>query len=97
MLFSERLGVSKYSGFYLDGFKKDIKAIKNNFELRERLLEKIGEVLENPYHYKPLRNILKNKRRVQIGSYVLIFEIKEEEKNIVFHSISHHNKAYKEE
>ncbi|WP_218251245.1 type II toxin-antitoxin system RelE family toxin [Candidatus Magnetobacterium casense] len=89
--------MSKYSRFYLDGFKKDIKAVKNNFELRERLLEKIGEVLENPHHYKPLRNILKNKRRVQIGSYVLIFEIIEEERKVVFHSICHHNKAYKEQ
>jgi len=49
---------------------------------------------ENPHHYKPLRNVLKNKRRVHIGNFVLIFEILEEDKIVVFHTFKHHDEAY---
>ncbi|MCH8157188.1 MAG: type II toxin-antitoxin system RelE/ParE family toxin, partial [Nitrospinae bacterium] len=45
-------------------------------------------------HYKPLRNVLKNRRRTHIGSHVLIFEIREEEKTVLFHSLKHHDDAY---
>ncbi|KJR43778.1 addiction module antitoxin [Candidatus Magnetoovum chiemensis] len=90
------MSLIKYDIFYTDTFKKDLKAIKSKFDLRQKLLNKIEEILENPYHYKPLSNILKNKRRTHIGSYILIFEIKEDKKLLVFHSFQHHDKAYKQ-
>ncbi|MBF0377967.1 MAG: type II toxin-antitoxin system RelE/ParE family toxin [Desulfamplus sp.] len=84
----------QYQKDYTDDFKKDVKEIKSDFELQKRLTKKIDEIAENPHHYKPLRNILKNKRRVHIGSFVLIFEILEEEKIVVFHTFKHHDEAY---
>ena len=75
-------------------FDVDYKKIRKNYELITRLKGKIVEILENPYHYKPLRNILKNKRRTHIGSFVLIFEIIEEEKVVIFHALKRHDEAY---
>jgi YafQ family addiction module toxin component len=86
--------MTKFNDLYSPAFKKDLKKIRFNFELQNRLENKIEEILGNPYHYKPLRNVLKNKRRVHIGSFVLIFEIKEEDNIIVFHSFGHHDEAY---
>ncbi|MBF0608012.1 MAG: type II toxin-antitoxin system RelE/ParE family toxin [Candidatus Magnetobacterium sp. LHC-1] len=84
-----------YKADVSERFLKDLKRIKTKFNLQERLEEKIEKILENPYHYKPLRNALKSKRRSHIGSYVLIFEIRQEEHTVVFHSFQHHNEAYK--
>ncbi len=84
----------QYQKDYTDDFKKDVKTIKSDFELQKRLTTKIEEIVENPYHYKPLRNVLKNKRRVHIGSFVLIFEILEEDKIVVFNTFKHHDDAY---
>jgi len=86
--------MNKFKAQLADSFKKDLRQIKKNFDLIIRCNNKIKEILENPYHYKPLRNVLKNKRRVHIGSFVLIFEIKEEDNIIIFHSFGHHDEAY---
>ena len=59
-----------------------------------RIDKKINEILQNPHHYKPLRNDLKNTRRVQIGSYVLIFEIDEKKKIVTFLRFKHHDEIY---
>ena len=87
--------VFKYSADFTSAYKKHIKNICKNTELVKRINEKTKEILENPYHYKPLRNILKNRRRVKIGSFVLIFEIDETNKLIRFHSLKHHDYSYK--
>lgn len=60
-----------------------------------RVEKKVEEILESPYHYKPLRNIYKNRRRTDIGSFVLIFEVVENEKAVYFQSFLHHDEAYK--
>ena len=58
--------------------------------------KKVNEILENPYHYKPLRAPMQNKRRVHIaGSFVLIFKIDEERKVVQLLEFEHHDKAYK--
>ena len=77
-------------------FTEDYKKVQKNFELVGRLKKKINEIVKNPSRYKPLRNVLKNKRRVHIGSFVLIFEVIEAEKLIIFHRLQHHNDAYKQ-
>ncbi|MBF0317620.1 MAG: type II toxin-antitoxin system RelE/ParE family toxin [Nitrospirae bacterium] len=84
-----------YKADVSEKFLKDLKRIKAKFDLQKRLEEKIEKILENTCHYKPLRNVLKSKRRAHIGSYVLIFEIRQEEHAVVFHSFQHHNEAYK--
>ena len=87
--------MSNYDWFYTDDYKKDLKKLKSNFKLQKRLQSKTKEILKNPSNAKPLRNILKNKRRIHLGSFVLIFEIKEDENIIIFHSLKHHDEAYK--
>ena len=58
--------------------------------------KKVNEILENPYHYKPLRAPMQNRRRVHIaGSFVLIFKIDEERKVVQLLEFEHHDKAYK--
>lgn len=84
-----------YHQDFTEILKKDLKRLKKNRELLVKMKNKVLEIAENPYHYKPLRNVLKNRRRVHIGSYVLIFEIIESSKTVVFHVFRHHNEAYK--
>lgn len=49
--------MSSYERLYLAQFEKDIKKIKTNLDLRRRLQSKVEEILKDPYHYKPLRNV----------------------------------------
>ena len=87
--------MSSYQRFFSPELLNDLKKIKSNFELQKRLEKKIQEILKNPYHYKPLRNVLKNKRRTHIRSFVLLFEIDEANQLVSFHSFKHHDDAYK--
>lgn len=87
--------MSNYKRLYTAEFESDLKTLKKHRELILRVEKKVGDILEDPCHYKPLRNILKNKRRVHIGSYVLIFEVSVEDKTVYFHSFKHHDKSYK--
>lgn len=58
--------------------------------------KKVPEILDNPYHFKPLRHDLKGIRRVHIlRSFVLIFEIIESEKAVRLLDYDHHDKIYK--
>ncbi|MBF0497345.1 MAG: type II toxin-antitoxin system RelE/ParE family toxin [Deltaproteobacteria bacterium] len=87
--------MSNYGKKYSENFKKDLKKIKTDFLLRERVVGKIAEIIEPPHHYKPLRNMLKNRRRAHLGSFVLLFEVDDMEKLVTFHSLRHHDEAYK--
>jgi len=84
----------KYKDHYTNEVKKDLKSIKIDFGLLERLHDKIDEILEAPHHYKPLRNIFKNCRRTHVGSFVIIFKVKESEKVVSFLRFKHHDKVY---
>ncbi len=80
---------SEFTREFLDRIKKLKK--KDNF-LFKRLGSKIEEILENPTHYKPLRDDLKGTRRVHVGHFVIIFKIQDE--TVIFISFKHHNDAY---
>ena len=82
-----------YKREYSKKFEKDFKKVDSN--LQERLKRKIYEIAGNPHQHKPLRNILKGNRRIHIGNYVLIYEIKEIKKIVVFNRFQHHDKVYK--
>ena len=74
-------------------FEKLAKKDKITFQA---INKKVSEVLKNPYHYKPLRAPMQNKRRVHIsGSFVLIFKVDEERKAVQLLEFEHHDKAYK--
>ncbi len=87
--------MSKYEFETTPAFDESCKEIRKKHEIVRRLNRKMGKILESPYLFKPLRNVLNNKRRTQIGNFVLIFEILEEEKVVVFHTFKDHDEAYK--
>lgn len=59
-------------------------------------IQKIKKVVENPYHYKPLKHDLAGERRIHImKSFVLRYEIDEARKTVTFLFFSHHNEAYR--
>lgn len=71
------------------------KLYKKDRKTYEAIIKKIEEILQNPQHYKPLRYSMKGLRRVHIQkSFVLIFEIVEQEKIVKFVGFEHHDRAY---
>jgi len=77
--------------------QRDIeKLCKKNPILREALEKKMQEIIENPYHYKPLKYDLAGQRRVHImESFVLKFEIDEQNKVVRFVFFGRHDEAYR--
>ena len=74
-------------------FEKSMKKLKKKDKTSfEHIQKKLAEIVQNPEHYKPLKNILAGYRRLHFGSFVLIYTI---EGNIVrIISLDHHDKAY---
>ena len=79
----------KESDEYTKAFNKIEKKDKL---LADRINKKLKEIINNPEHYKPLRNVLKGKFRIQFGSYVLKYIIDGE--TIYLDSIDPHDQAY---
>ena len=73
-------------------FLSDVKDIKKDRVLLERLNKKMDEIMANPEHYPVKRYDLKGKRAAHIGSYVVVFEIQHDD--VVFHRFKHHDFAY---
>jgi len=75
---------------------KKIKKLENrDSQYYSSIINKITQIAETPHLGKPLRGILKGKRRVHIGPFVLIYEIKENEHVVTFIELAHHDDAYK--
>lgn len=72
--------------------QNDIKNIKKDKALYDRLWKKINEILQNPEHYPVKKYDLKGKRAAHVGSYVIVFEIQGRE--VVFLRFKHHDYAY---
>lgn len=72
------------------------QAYKKDKKLYDAVLKKIEEILENPHRYKPLRYDLKGLKRVHLKkSFVLVFEIDDDEKVVRFLDLDHHDTIYK--
>ena len=67
---------------------------RKSYEKIEKTIFKILET-ENINHYKNLRGTMKNFKRVHIGSYVIIFEFKDNK--IIFTDYDHHDKIYNQD
>ena len=67
--------------------KKDKKQL-------EAVNKKINQILANPLQFKPLRHPLECLRRVHIGSFVLIYEVREKPKTVRILKCKHHDEAY---
>jgi len=85
-----------YSFTFTSSCEKEIdKATRKNLVLKKIINNKINEIIENPYHYKPLRNDLVGERRVHIlRNQVLKFKIDEQNKKVIFIFFGHHDDAY---
>lgn len=69
---------------------------KKDKEMLRIIDRKVQDILDDPYHFKPLRKPLQNKRRVHIGgSFVLIYEINEEEEVVTLLDFDHRDNIYK--
>lgn len=85
-----------YAIDFSDDFRETLEKLKKkNQFLFERLKKKMNEIVERPEHYKPLRNVLKGCREVHIGSFVLLFEIDEQNKCVIFLKYAHHDDAFR--
>ncbi len=73
-------------------FKKINKKDKTMIELIDR---KVRDILDDPYRFKPLRKPLQNKRRVHVGgSFVLIYDINEEDRVVTLLEFDHHDNIW---
>jgi YafQ family addiction module toxin component len=72
-------------------FKKLAKKDKNQLET---IGKKIEQILTDPLQFKPLRHPLEGLRRVHIGSFVLIYEVRENPKTVRVLKYKHHDEAY---
>jgi len=73
-------------------FKRLAKKDKGQLK---RVNAKIIQILETPYHYKPLRKPLDGCRRAHVGSFVIIFEIDENNQIVSILDYDHHDNIYK--
>jgi len=75
--------------------KKFEKLRKKDKKQLEIINKKIQQILENPYHSKPLRGDMHGARRVHIDkSFVLTYEIDEKEKAVRILDYDHHDRIY---
>ena len=72
------------------------KLFKKDKALYEQILEKIEEVMTSSdiEHYKNLRFDMKDKKRVHIGHFVLVFKFVKQENKIIFIDFDHHDNIY---
>jgi len=73
------------------------KLKRRNFALFRALQKKINQIAEMDVisinHFKNLRHDLSYLKRVQIGSFVLVFRVKDN--TIIFEDFDHHDRIYK--
>ncbi len=75
--------------------EKFSKLARKNRAHLEAVNKKIQQILENPYHFKPLRGDLHGARRVHVNtSFVLTYEVIESTKTVRVLDYDHHDKIY---
>ena len=72
------------------------KLAKKNPKQLNIIQNKLEEIVKNPYNFKPLKKPLQGKRRVHIDkSFVLVYSIDEEDKEIILEDYDHHDNIYR--
>ena len=75
-------------------FELILKKLKNKKpDVFRDLAKKVEKIVKDPILGKPLRNTLRNYRRIHIDSFVLIYEIRMLEVRLI--DFDHHDKIYK--
>jgi len=67
--------------------KKDAKQL-------EAINKKVGQILNDPLQFKPLKHPLEGLWRVHIGSFVLIYEVRKQTNTVRLLKYKHHDEAY---
>ena len=71
------------------------KLEKKNPKQLKIIYKKVGQILKNPYHFKPLKGDMHKARRVHVdNSFVLVYEIDEKNKIVRLLDYDHHDKIY---
>jgi YafQ family addiction module toxin component len=70
------------------------KLIKKDRKHLEAINKKIEQILNDPFQFKPLKHPLDGLRRVHVGSFVLIYEVFENQKTVRVLKYKHHDQAY---
>lgn len=82
-----------YSIEFSSEFEKSMKKLKKkDKKLFEQIQKKLLDIVQNPEHYKPLRNVLAGFRRIQFGPFVLVYKIEGDVVRVI--SLDHHDMAY---
>ena len=71
------------------------KLAKKDKEQLRRIHNKIEQILEDPYRFKPLKKPQDGYRRVHVGSFVIIYEIDENKHIVTVLDYDHHDNIYK--
>lgn len=75
--------------------RKFDKLFKKNKKQLKIINKKVKQILENPYHFKPLRGDMHRARRVHIDtSFVLTYEVDENRKVVRLLDYDHHDNIY---
>nr|BAM15169.1 hypothetical protein [uncultured microorganism] len=75
--------------------KKFAKLAKKNPKQMSIIAKKVQQIIQDPYHFKPLRGDLHGARRVHIdSSFVLIYDIDENNRSIRILDYNHHDTIY---
>ena len=75
-------------------FREFKKLTKKDRKHLEALNKKIEQILNDPFQFKPLKHPLDGLRRVHVGSFVLIYEVLENQKTVRVLKYKHHDQAY---
>ena len=71
------------------------KLAKRNKKRLEIIHKKLTQILENPHHFKPLKGDMHGAKRVHIDkSFVLTYEVDEQNKIVRLLEYDHHDNIY---
>ena len=66
---------------------------KKDVRMFQSMASQIDKIIREPEIGKPLRHVLKSRRRIHIGSFVLVYEFHNDE--LRFIDFDHHDRIYK--
>ncbi|HPW73502.1 MAG: type II toxin-antitoxin system RelE/ParE family toxin [Methanothrix sp.] len=79
-----------------DKLQRKLKKLQNkDTQYYNAIISKTVQIAEVPQLGKPLRGVLKGKRRVHVGPFVLIYKINENERVVTLIELEHHDDAYR--
>lgn len=90
----EEFSKDKILVIYAPRFERVVGRLKKRSpDIFNRVFIQVEKVIREPEFGKPLRYSLKNRRRIHVGSFVLVYEFYNGE--LRFIDFDHHDKIYK--